>query len=240
MDRNIKSIAEDLADLYAQLETDAPNLPLAKSSQDIVPGEGPPSAEVIFIGEAPGYYESIQRRPFVGKSGQLFRKVLEEESGISPEFVYISNIVKVRPPDNRDPSLEELAAFKKYLDREIEILCPELIVTLGRFSMGKFLPTAKISQVHGRLHKVKWEGKTDYILPMYHPAAALRSTATKLAFISDFKKIPKIITWVKKQREEMATHPQKPEPELTALQKEFAKTDKTLEELQTSVVEHLF
>ncbi|MBP7842691.1 uracil-DNA glycosylase [Candidatus Woesebacteria bacterium] len=240
MERNTQKIASELAALYAQLEQDSSGLPLAKIARDIVPGEGPASAEILFIGEAPGAEEAIQRRPFVGRSGKLFRLILESESGIKPELVYISNIVKVRPPDNRDPSIEELAAYKKYLDREIEILQPELIVTLGRFSMGKFLPEAKISQVHGRLHKVKWEGKVNYILPMYHPAAALRSTNTKNAFIHDFKKIPKILAWVTEQRNIEAQKKPEKQTELTALQKEFAKSDKTVDALQTSIIEHLF
>lgn len=242
MERSIEEKAKALAELYSQLEADADfgKLPLAKQAADIVPGEGPASAQVIFIGEAPGYNEAVQRRPFVGMSGKLFRKILEEESGIKPELVYISNIVKARPPDNRDPSIEELAAYKTYLDAEIDILQPELIVTLGRFSMGKFLPTAKISQVHGRLHKVTWEKKISYVLPMYHPAAALRSTETKLAFIADFKKIPKIIPWVQEQKKSLAQSKPQPELELTPLQKEFAKTDTTLDQLKASVVEHLF
>ncbi len=242
MERDIKKIQAQLDVLYAQLEADATagKLPLAKVDKDIVPGEGPASAEVMFIGEAPGFHETVQRRPFVGRSGQLFRKVLEEESGIKPEQIYISNIVKVRPPDNRDPSLEELAAFKKYLDKEIEILQPELIVTLGRFSMGKFLPGAKISTIHGRLHKVKWDGNTSYVLPMFHPAAALRATSTKQAFISDFKKIPKIITWIKQQKQKAGSTEKKKAPELTPLQKEFAKSDTTLTKLKASVIEHLF
>lgn len=240
MDRDIQQKAEELVKLYLQLETDAPGLPLAKVARDIVPGEGPASAQVLFIGEAPGAEEAVQRRPFVGRSGKLFRSILEIESGIKPELVYISNVVKVRPPDNRDPSIEELAAYKKYLDKEIEILQPELIVTLGRFSMGKFLPEAKISQVHGRLHKVKWEGKINYILPMYHPAAALRSTNTKNAFIHDFKKIPKILEWVTQQRKLDLQKKPEPEVELTPLQKEFAKSDTTVDALQTSIIEHLF
>lgn len=242
MERDIEKVQKQLNKLYAQLEADAAagKLPLAKVAKDIVPGEGPASAEVLFIGEAPGFHESVQRRPFVGRSGQLFRKVLEEESGIKPEQIYISNIVKVRPPDNRDPSLEELAAFKQYLDEEIEILQPELIVTLGRFSMGKFLPGAKISAIHGRLHKVKWDEKTSYVLPMFHPAAALRATSTKQAFISDFKKIPKIIPWIKQQKHTQSNKKEQDEVELTPLQKEFAKSDTTLKELKASVIEHLF
>jgi len=242
MDRDIKKIETELKKLYSNLEKAARSgeLPLAGVSEDIVPGEGPSSAKVLFIGEAPGAQEQIERRPFVGRSGKLFRKILEEESGIKPELVYISNIVKVRPPDNRDPSLEELAAFKEYLDKEIEILQPELIVTLGRYSMAKFLPKVKISQVHGKLHKVKWEGKLNYILPMYHPAAALRATKTKNAFIEDFKKIPKIIPWIQEQKVLLSNQKSKPVVKLTPLQKEFSKSDKSVDDLKSSVIEHLF
>ncbi len=173
-------------------------LPLAKQAMDIVMGEGDMSAEIMLIGEAPGYHESVQRRPFVGVSGKLLRKTLEEV-GIQPAAVYISNIVKVRPPDNRDPSPEEILAFKPYLDREIAILQPKLIITLGRFSMAKFLPGVFISQVHGRLHKVVWEDTPVYVLPMYHPAAALRSGSMKAAFLADFQKVPKIVAWLAEQ-----------------------------------------
>jgi uracil-DNA glycosylase family 4 len=242
MDRDIKQISQQLLNLYKSLEDDSQSgkLPLADSALDIVPGEGPSTAEVIFIGEAPGAQEQIDRRPFVGRSGKLFRKILEEESEIQPEQIYISNIVKARPPDNRDPSIEELAAYKIYLDKEIEILKPELIVTLGRFSMAKFLPNVKISQVHGKLHKAKWDGGMSYVLPMYHPAAALRATKTKNAFIEDFKKIPKIIPWIKEQKEKDQKHSHQPKQELTHLQKEFAKSDQSDKELDAWVVEHFF
>lgn len=193
------SKADDLKKLYQELEKAAPSLPLAQTATDIVPGEGSPDAEIMFIGEAPGYFESVQRRPFVGKSGQLFRKVLQEV-GFAEKDVYISNIVKVRPPDNRDPLPAEIAAYKKYLDREIGIIDPVLIATLGRYSMGKFLPDAKVSQVHGRLHKVKWNDKTVFILPMYHPAAALRAPKVKESFVQDFQKLSKVVEWVKDQK----------------------------------------
>lgn len=241
--------AAALKKLYAQLEAAAPKLPLARTAKDIVPGEGPATTKVLFIGEAPGAQEAVQRRPFVGRSGQLFRRVLNRESGIDPEQVYISNIVKVRPPDNRDPNIEELAAYKKYLDAEIEILQPRLIVTLGRFSMNKFLPKAKISRIHGRLHKVKWDGKTNYVLPMYHPAAALRATRTKNAFIEDFKKIPKIILWIEaqwqKELEEISkqktTKPRsKKAKRLQEMKAEFEKTHQEKNQLEASVIEHLF
>ena len=115
--------------------------------------------------------------------------------------MWISNIVKVRPPENRDPTPEEIAAFRPYLNQEIALINPKIIVTLGRFSMAKFLPEVKISQVHGRLHKVQWEGRLTYVLPMYHPAAALRSTQVTESFLADFKKIPKILTWLTEQQE---------------------------------------
>ncbi len=257
--QNIKTVEQKeaaLHSLYERLElaASAKKLPLAKVATDIVPGEGPATAEIIFIGEAPGAQEAIDRRPFVGRSGKLFRKILEEESGIQPAQIYISNIVKVRPPDNRDPNLEELEAYKEYLDAEIEILQPKLIVTLGRFSMAKFLPKVKISQVHGRLHKVRYEGQTFFVLPMYHPAAALRATKTKNAFIEDFKKIPKIIPWIteqenkekrvtavnKKSETEIETNKIQDLDTMTPLQREFAKSDRSDTELKASIIEHLF
>ncbi len=184
-----------LAEIFVDLEAHYSEMPLATKAIDIIPGEGDPQAQIMLIGEAPGFHESVQRRPFVGRSGQLLRQVLTQV-GHAPETVYISNIVKVRPPDNRDPSPEEIRAFKPYLDREIETLNPQLIVTLGRFSMAKFLPDVTISQVHGRLHKVLWKNRVLFVLPMYHPAAGLRSTKVKQAFISDFEKIKKVLAWI--------------------------------------------
>ncbi len=192
-------MAKDLAELRKELEAVALTLPLVQKVEDIVHGEGDEQAELMFIGEAPGYYESVQRRPFVGRSGQLLRQTLQAVA-LQPEKVYISNIVKVRPPDNRDPLPEELLAFKPFLDQEIELIQPKLIVTLGRFSMAKFLPDVKVSQVHGRLHKIRWNEKTLYILPMYHPAAALRSTKMKESFLQDFQKIDKIVQWIEENK----------------------------------------
>jgi uracil-DNA glycosylase len=192
---------QQLVNLYQEVEKKAGSLPLMERPADFVPGEGNPEAEIMFIGEAPGEQEAKLRRPFVGRSGQLFRKTLVSQ-GIPEESVYISNIVKARPPENRDPFPEEIAAYKPYLDQEIKILQPAVIVTLGRFSMNKFLPDVKISQVHGRLHKIKWGGQRLYILPMYHPAAALRATQVKTSFEADFQKIPKIVAWIKNQSED--------------------------------------
>ena len=197
-----------LTSLNSRLESATSTLPLATRLEDIIPGEGLPTAEIMLIGEAPGYHETVQRRPFVGRSGQLLRKTLTEV-GLKPEEVFISNIVKARPPENRDPTPQEIAAYKPYLDKEILLIDPVLMVTLGRVSMAKFLPDVKISQVHGRLHKVKWlidsddmasEEKTIYVLPMYHPAAGLRSTQVKESFVRDFQKVKKVVAWVKKQQ----------------------------------------
>lgn len=191
--KNLEELKQALENLYKQL-------PLVEKVEDIVHGEGSETAELFFIGEAPGYYETVERRPFVGRSGKLLRQVLSELN-LKAEDFYISNIIKVRPPDNRDPLPNELAAFKPFLDREIEIISPKLIVTLGRFSMAKFLPEVKISQVHGRLHKISWNERRLYLLPMYHPAAALRSTKVKDSFVADFQKIPKIFTWIEENQQ---------------------------------------
>lgn len=198
-----KDQAQSLKQLQQELEAAVKTLPLAQVAEDIVHGEGTVDAQIMLIGEAPGYHEQVQRRPFVGRSGQLLRKTLVEV-GLAPEAVFISNIVKARPPDNRDPSPDEILAYQPFLNQEIEIISPRLIVTLGRYSMQKFLPDVRISQVHGRLHKVVWQGKTIFILPMYHPAAGLRSTKVKLSFIEDFKKIEKTLAWIESQSERLA------------------------------------
>lgn len=187
-----------LAQLNQKLEANFANLPLVNKKEDIVPGEGQLGATIMMIGEAPGFNEAVQRRPFVGRSGQLLRQTISTV-GLDLKDIYISNIVKARPPENRDPSPQEIAAFKPYLDEEIEILEPKLIVTLGRFSLNKFLPNVKISSVHGRLHKVSWNGKKIFVLPMYHPAAALRGTQVKNQFVADFAKINKILLWIDDQ-----------------------------------------
>lgn len=184
-----------LAALKKKLEKDKPLLPLGDSEEPVVPGDGSAESAIVLIGEGPGYHESVQRKPFVGRSGQLLNQTLADV-GFPREQVYITNIIKIRPPENRDPTPAEILAFKPYLDEEIEIIEPQLIVTLGRYSMGKFLPNVKISQVHGRLHQVNWNGKNLFILPMYHPSAALRNPATKEAFVKDFQKLPKIMAWI--------------------------------------------
>lgn len=163
------------------------SLPLRESN--LVFGEGNIDCEVMFIGEAPGVNEDRLRRPFVGRGGQLLNEMMAS-IGWKREDVYITNIVKRRPPENRDPLPEELSAYKPYLGRQIDIINPKIIVTLGRFAMNYFLPDAKISRDHGRLLML---GERT-VFPVYHPAAALRSTEMKNVLQDDFKKLPKILS----------------------------------------------
>ncbi len=161
------------------------------SRRKAVPGEGPADAEIMFIGEAPGFHENVQGRPFVGAAGQFLDELLAQV-GLSRDQVFITNVVKCRPPGNRDPRPEELAACEPYLDRQIAAIRPKVIVTLGRFSMAKFLPHAKISEVHGRPVRVR--GLT--VVPMYHPAAALHQPSLKPVVERDFARLPEILAGV--------------------------------------------
>ena len=161
-------------------------LPLREAT--LVFGEGNVDAEVLFIGEAPGFHEDRLGRPFVGRGGQLLDDCIKS-IGWRREDVYITNIVKRRPPENRDPSPEEIEAYKPYLTRQIEIISPRAIVPLGRFAMSYFLPQGKITRDQGKSFLV--DGRM--IIPMLHPAAALRSTDMMNQLRESFKKIPGIL-----------------------------------------------
>lgn len=174
---------------------------LAKVS-NVVFGEGSANAEVLFLGEAPGAKEDETGRPFVGVSGQLLRRNIRNV-GWKEEDVYITSVLKHRPPQNRDPFPAEIQLNKSLLDEQIQVIDPLLIVTLGRFSMGKFLPGVKVSQVHGKVYKVKTPSSLRFVAPIYHPAAALRSTAMKEAFEKDFAKLPKVLDWIKKNKKDV-------------------------------------
>ncbi len=176
-----------LEELKQQFEQDT-SLPLAKGNRPVF-GEGSPQAHILAIGEAPGFHENQQGRPFVGRSGQLLRKLLVEVGLDLRQDIYITNVVKHRPPENRDPTPEEIEAYRPYLDAQIRLIKPQIIVTLGRFSMHRFLPKAKISQVHGIAHWVTFEGRKILLIPMYHPAAALRGTRVMNLFKADFIKL---------------------------------------------------
>lgn len=148
-----------------------------------VPGEGDPHAEVMFIGEGPGYHEDRQGRPFVGPAGAFLNELLAS-IGLDRSSVFITNVVKHRPPDNRDPLPEEMAACAGYLDRQIAAIDPKVIVTLGRFSMAKFFPGAKIGAIHGQAKLVNGR----IVVAMYHPAAALHQATLKQTVVDDFKR----------------------------------------------------
>lgn len=161
---------------------------LCKTATNAVPGEGDLNAKLVFIGEAPGAKEDETGRPFVGRAGKLLEKLLKD-IGMSREEVWIGNIIKHRPPQNRDPLPDELAACSPYLTMQLKAMQPLLIVTLGRFSMNYFHKDGKISRDHGHLIKVD-----DYnIYPVYHPAAALRNRNFAKALITDFRRIPEIL-----------------------------------------------
>jgi uracil-DNA glycosylase family 4 len=163
-------------------------LPLAGSA-NLVFGEGNIDCAVMFIGEAPGMNEDRLKRPFVGRGGQLLDQMIASIGWKRPD-VYITNIVKRRPPENRDPLPAEIEAYQPYLTRQIAIINPKVIVTLGRFSMNYFLPDAKITRDHGKVLSV--DGRI--IFPVYHPAAALRSTEMAKTLAEDFKKIPDVVS----------------------------------------------
>lgn len=163
------------------------NLP-SYGGMNLVFGEGNIDSEIMFVGEAPGFHENKHMRPFVGLAGKLLDKLFAEIKW-PRESVYITNIVKRRPPENRDPLPDEIAAYKPYLKKQIQIINPKIIAPLGRFAMNYFLPNAKISIDHGKAYTLR--GKIIY--PLYHPAAALRSTTVLKDLESDFKKLPKLL-----------------------------------------------
>jgi DNA polymerase len=182
---------------------------LAKSRLKTVPGEGPARAKILFIGEAPGYHENQQGRPFVGPAGQFLEELLASV-GLTCRDVFIANVVKCRPPGNRDPEPEEMAACSHFLDAQIALIKPKIVVTLGRFSMAKFFPGETIGKIHGVARR-----HGDFTcFAMYHPAAALHNPALKQTLITDMQKLPKILAEVDKLDEQEKP----PEPPETAEQ----------------------
>ncbi len=153
-----------------------------------VPGEGPENADVMFIGEAPGFHEDQQGLPFVGAAGQFLEELLAS-IGMTRQDVYIANVIKCRPPGNRDPLPEEIEACQPFLDRQIELIQPKMIVTLGRFSMARAFPKARISHIHGQPRKI---GDIVYY-PMYHPAAALHQPSLRRTIEEDMQRIPQLL-----------------------------------------------
>ncbi len=183
---------QELLDELKQKMLKDDSLPLKKGSTNLVFGVGDPNTKILFIGEGPGYHEDQKAEPFVGNAG-LFLNQLLQSINLARRSVYITNVVHHRPPENRDPLSEEISAYGKYLDGIIDIIDPKIIITLGRFSMGKFLPAARISSVHGKVQRLQWKGKEIVVVPMYHPAAALRNGEVMRQEKEDFLKLPEII-----------------------------------------------
>lgn len=161
---------------------------LHEGTRQAVPGEGNPDAEILLIGEAPGQNEDLQGRPFVGASGHFLTEMLRQ-NGLRREDVFIANVVKHRPPNNRDPLPDEIEACASFLSHQIDAIDPLVIITLGRFSLAKFFPGEKISQIHGQPRKIG--GRT--VIPLYHPAAALHQGALRKVLEADFAKVPGIV-----------------------------------------------
>ncbi len=164
------------------------NCALHSGRTKAVPGSGSSAAQILIIGEGPGFYEDQQGVPFVGRSGKLLDELLSNVP-LSREDVFITNVVKCRPPDNRDPLPVEVVACRPYLERQIELLNPRVVVTLGRHSMLRFYPEGKISQDHGKI--LRWEDRI--LFPLYHPAAGLRNPAIKRDLQADVLKLPEAI-----------------------------------------------
>jgi DNA polymerase len=172
-------------------------LELADQATQLVMGDGNANADIVIIGEAPGKNEDLQGKPFIGAAGKFLNEMLAQ-TGMERSDVYITNIVKYRPPNNRDPLPEEKKAFWPYLLRQLEIINPKVVITLGRHSMEYFLPDAKIGQVHGQaVHKtVKFHDGRELewlIVPLYHPAAALYNGSLRQTLIDDFSRVPEMV-----------------------------------------------
>jgi uracil-DNA glycosylase family 4 len=177
----------ELTDLCAQIRA-CTRCALGRSRTRAVPGEGPDTALLMFIGEAPGFHEDKSGRPFVGAAGQFLEELLASIK-MTREQVYIANVIKCRPPANREPLPEEILACQPYLDRQVELIGPRVIVTLGRYSMARYFPDAKISAVHGKPRKI---GGVLYY-PMFHPAAALHQPKYRQTVIEDMARIPALL-----------------------------------------------
>jgi len=183
---------------------------LAKGRTNAVPGEGPEHAEIMMIGEAPGFHEDRQGRPFVGAAGNLLDELLAAIN-LKRDQIYICNVLKCRPPQNRDPLPEEIEACKPYLDQQIALIQPKIIITISRFAMARWFADKKISEIHGKPKKF---GNL-VVLPMYHPAAALHQPSLRRVLEEDFKKIPGILQELEHLEEAVPEKKEKPPAQLS-------------------------
>lgn len=188
--------AAALAAIAEQIRT-CTKCELYRGTTNPVPGAGSDTAEIMFIGEGPGFHEDRQGLPFVGRSGDYLTYLLEL-IGLKREQVFITNVVKHRPPENRDPLPEEIIACKSYLDEQVELISPLVIATLGRFSMARYFPGGKISQIHGKPRFDEEKQRAYY--PLYHPAAVLRAPELRREMEADFHRLLEIVEQVKKMR----------------------------------------
>ena len=184
-----------LEQIAKRIEVDNPCPDLRATATQLVPGDGNPDAEIVLIGEAPGKNEDEQGVPFVGAAGKLLDEMLATIQ-LARTDIYITNIVKYRPPGNRDPLPEEIAAFMPYLEEQLAVIAPKLAVFLGRHSMSAFLPKLKISQVHGQPKRLRGQ----VYLPLYHPAAALYNGGMRQTLFDDFAKIPAILDLIQSRK----------------------------------------
>jgi len=198
---------EILAEIAAEVKV-CPRCELSRTRTHAVPGDGNPNAKIMFVGEGPGWHEDQQGKPFVGAAGKFLNELLAL-AGLNREDVFITNVVKCRPPGNRDPMPDEIAACAPYyLDRQIAAINPGVIVTLGRFSMSRWFPGERISRIHGQPKHV--DGRL--IVPMYHPAAALHQSALRGAIEEDFAKLPKILLEAERERTKRSEETKPEEP----------------------------
>jgi DNA polymerase len=184
-----------LTELYYEIAR-CQDCDLAKHRTHVVPGEGSENAKLLFIGEAPGWYEDQAGRPFVGAAGEFLNHLLSL-IGLSREDIYIANILKCRPPGNRDPLPQEIQSCQKWLDRQIEIIQPKMIVTLGRYSLARYFPQESIGKIHGKERRLN----NLIVYPMYHPAAALHRGGLRQVIEADMRRIPQVLAQSEKFNE---------------------------------------
>lgn len=195
------SATEAAEDIYARVRS-CTRCALSKTRTLAVPGEGPLAAEVMLIGEAPGANEDRQGRPFVGQAGQFLQELLAA-AGMKRADVYICNVLKCRPPANRDPQLDEIAACRDYLDEQVALIDPLTVITLGRYSMSRYFPQMAISRIHGQFKII--DGRC--YVPMYHPAAALHQQNLRDVILNDFRAVPGILERARAKRTAVEPQP---------------------------------
>ena len=196
----------DLQELHERIAS-CTDCDLCRNRTHAVPGEGPPDADILFVGEGPGFHEDQQARPFVGPAGRFLEELLRS-IGLSRQQVFITNVVKCRPPNNRDPLPGEIEACRKHLERQIELIRPKVVVSLGRYSLSWFFPRESISKVHGQ---ARLKDGVRFVA-MYHPAAALHANNLRKVIEDDFRKIPAVLEQARRAPPEVAVAPE-PEPE---------------------------